>query len=84
MTNAERMKSFTTDQLAQAINNPCSCCIHCARDDNGNPILYKEDCMNNCCYDGIKTWLDSETVSLGKESKLPPIPNIKPIFSPTS
>ena len=84
MTNLERIRNMDVSELAQAINNPCSCCIHCARDDNGNTILYEEDCLNNCCYDGIKAWLESNTVSLDKESKLPPIPNIEPIFRPIS
>lgn len=89
MTNGDWLQSMTMDDLSDFLYKITDCCCELGQADLciscwrvGCPLYYDKN--GGCCKESIRQWLDKEFVSLKKEDKLPPIPEIEPIFSPTS
>lgn len=53
MTNYERIKSMSVEDLANFITDKMAIC------PNDTP-LYNDDCINDKCEKCIKNWLESE------------------------
>lgn len=53
MTNGDRIRQMSNEELANFIRNKISTCYCCAFDDTS-------ECFNNLCIEGIKAYLDME------------------------
>lgn len=54
MTNGDKIRQMSNEELADFIHNKTSCnCCAFSDTDNG-------ECLNNLCEDGIKAYLDME------------------------
>ena len=53
MTNGDRVRKMSNEELAEFIRNKISTCHCCAFDDTS-------ECFNNLCIEGIKAYLESE------------------------
>lgn len=89
MTNGAWLQSMPMDDLSDFLYKITDCCCAVGESDLclscekvGCPLYYDKN--GGCCKESIRQWLDKEFVSLKKGDKLPPIPEIKPIFSPSS
>lgn len=58
MTNFERIKNMTVDELANLLS--CRCCI-------GHEN--KDKCLSNRCEDGIKEWLNQKVKPIAKRKR---------------
>ena len=59
MTNFERIKVLTIDEMAEYIVSDLDGCTYCIYE--GEPLTRGSKCLKNACEEGVKAWLNMDS-----------------------